>query len=138
MIIELTGGYISPGGRVNAIVFRLSEIENLRFSSWVDQGTLSYHELVQSIVSQSGDIIFWICDEAIGQAFLTIILNVGNNIIGYVVVEFIRFPTSAKHLPNVLASVLFPKIEGQFQDITEQYVQYSIASTIAKHKRAIV
>ena len=63
-------------------------------------------------------------DLELRQAFVEIILKFDNNIIGYAVVE-IYTPDGygQTFLARVLKSALFPKIDGEYQNVTQEYVK---------------
>jgi len=66
-------------------------------------------------------------DWEIRQAFVEIVLKIDNNIIGYAVVEIFKTyqpdTNYSSFRARVLRSALFPKIDGEYQDVTQEYVK---------------
>ena len=63
-------------------------------------------------------------DREIRQAFVEIVLKIDNNIIGYAVVEIYSADEYGhEFMARVLKSALFPKIDGEYQNVTQEYVK---------------
>ena len=66
-------------------------------------------------------------DREIKQAFVEIVLKIDNNIAGYAVVEiFETYQPDTNYsyfLARVLKSALFPKIDSEYQNVTQEYVK---------------
>ena len=116
------------------VVFNCS-VDNGYFQLYFYNGNIvSYGEAVstKNINLHSGDIIHWYGYEIGGgnpteNAIIEIVLNLDENIMGYVVIEAYRNYDSIPHYSaNILKSVLFPKIDGEYQKISEKYVKAAI------------
>lgn len=58
------------------------------------------------------------------QAFIEIILKVNDNIIGYAVVKILKAPDDRdNYAARIFKSALFPKVKGEYQNITKEQVE---------------
>lgn len=84
-------------------------------------------------------VIFWSYDgnsedQRYDHIYTDVIIRCENRIIGYAVLQFDRV-YDKEHTPEdeydvvLLASVLFPKVNGEYQDITQAYVEECIRDT---------
>jgi len=116
--------------------------ENIVFKCNVDNGLLGNPEgsnVSKNLNAHSGDQILWTGSEPLNngqlfrQAFIEIVLKVEQNNIGYVVSEI---NVSANEVSNsVIKSVLFPRINGKYQNISEEYIKTKIEKVKAQVKR---
>lgn len=56
------------------------------------------------------------------HAFIDIVVKIGDNIVGYAVIEVLSTTSVYAHLARTLKSAIFPKIDGEYQIITENQV----------------
>ncbi len=134
-MIELHTWYFTSGISNNAIKVKYKD--NTVFECTVDKGGigLSKSHESKSVTIGSGETIYWSpFDDEIATwadlAYIQIILKDEDQIIGYAVIEVKRNP-DWNYNAEILKSVVFPKINGQYQSITEAYVNTTIASIIA-------
>jgi hypothetical protein len=123
--------------------------ENVFFNCSADNGLLSVNsrntiDLAKNASVPSGKYIWW-HDLEIGEdgkyfqsldygsAFIEIVLRVGENIIGYAVVEPYWVQSDGFHA-NLLKSVLFPQVDGEYQNVSEEYVNAAIEKIKAEYK----
>ena len=112
--------------------------ENIIFNCTVDDGRFiqvpgySIEGLHgKNVTVHSGDRFIWINRGEMGtdkdwfqHAFVEIVLTLEQNIIGYVILEFdMRF---SDYFVNIIKSVIFPMLNGEYQNISEEYVKASI------------
>jgi uncharacterized repeat protein (TIGR02543 family) len=89
----------------------------------------------RNMAARSGDIIYWEhFIEAEGQriniqrANLSIVLKLGDTIIGYAVIHTNGGRAgSTTYTSQVIKSVLFPQVNGEYQNVSEEYVNAAIA-----------
>ena len=89
----------------------------------------------------SGDIIYWTGFEKgedgrittlISGSLIDIVLKLEDNIIGYVVIRISGAGHSnydAFHSAYIEQSVLFPQVDGKYQNVSEEYIQKAVAMT---------
>ena len=115
--------------------------ENVVFICTVDNGVLARSPrdpeeplYAKNRNAHSGYNISWVSREWldggawVDQAFIEIVLKLEQNIIGYVVIKAnttITTPRSPCPL-FILKSVLFPQIDGKYQNVSEEYVNAAI------------
>ncbi len=137
-IIELHTWHFTSGVRNNAI--KVQHTDNTIFECTVDKGYLviSNDESGKNVLIESGETIYWTPydDELatwIDLAYVKIILKNEDNIIGYAIIEIKQNPNSGlNYHAEILKSIVFPKINGQYQFITDEYVNTTMASIIAE------
>ncbi len=66
--------------------------------------------------------------ERLGGAYIDIIIKADGNIVGYAVVEIGALPKVDVLCSKLKNSVYFPKVNGEFQAITDKYVRQQIAA----------
>ena len=86
--------------------------------------------LERSIRVYSGNVITWHRVIADYIDFVEIILKSGENAIGYALIEVYRSSVTGDAKAIVLRSILFPRIDGKYQNISEGYVK----KEMEKHK----
>ena len=131
-MIELDTWFFTSGLRNNAIKVKHSN-EDAVFECTVDNGELWVYDLQQYVKKatvKAGDTFHWSfeIDEngiRIENAYIQIIVKIDEQIVGYAVIG-INMVSETNYIgydANVLKSSLFPKVNGQYQDITEEYVK---------------
>lgn len=131
-IIELHTWHFTSGVPNNAIRIKYNN-ENVEFECSVEKGQLWSYELqknVKKIILKSNDTVYWqVWEEGmegiIENTFIDIILKINNRTIGYVVIEVLQI-NPINYSPNVLKSVLLPKINGKYQNVTEIQIRKAI------------
>lgn len=88
---------------------------------WTGHEILKEHDATSETVAQTLD--------RLGGAYIDIIIKADGNIIGYAVVEIgVVRPDAHMYCSALKSSVYFPKADGEFQKITEEYVSQQIAA----------
>ena len=81
-------------------------------------------------IVNSGDAVYWIYWETglpdVKQACVEIILKIDDNIIGYVVIKIKRKGKTQSYSAKILKSSLIPKIDGEYQKVTEKQIRNAI------------
>ena len=130
---------IQPGAMSSAwsvVITMKHPDENVVFNCTVDGGDLiNFQEqiLTKSINVNSGDSAMWVFYVHKGPhfpyAFAEIILMKEQNFIGYAVI-YINIEVANTGLgftrPVILKSVLFPQINGKYQNVSEEYIRAEI------------
>lgn len=134
-MVELAFGtnfYWSPGkGSWPGYPITLVESsENAVFECTISEGRFTFNidpGYGLTAVVKSGDTIYWQCFGYIipfpvaTKAFVEIVLKIDYNITGYAVVKIYR-AESDHYYGKLLKSALFPTVNGQYQEVTEEYV----------------
>ena len=140
---------LEPDLLSSAIILRVNTIqlyENVVYNFTVDNGNLgilgqSYFN-IKNVDVNSGGYVNWYSRitsnnlyECVRNAFIETVVKLDDNIIGYAVIEVfpINDPQSAELIgANVLKSVLFPQVDGAYQNVSEEYVKSEIEKVKAK------
>jgi len=128
-MIELHTWYPTSGIPNNVIVVKYSD-ENAVFECTVDNGQLwlfgPYWEKILNV--KPNNSFRWMAEKGNAeQAFIDIILRMDNKIIGYSVIEVYGLKNrSDSHSARILKAALFPKVNGEYQNATEEYVKAAI------------
>jgi len=90
----------------------------------------------KNAIAKPGDTIYWehydgtpnnyIYKGFIAKAFVDIVLKKDDSIIGYAVVEINQNGGANTYGAKISALVIFPKIGGEYQNVTEKYVKAAI------------
>jgi len=128
-MIELHTWYFTSGLPNNAIKLNHTD-DNVIFACSVDNGQFGFGmNGLKTMIANSGDTLYWQDVDAevsvIGHAFFETVLKADNNIIGYAVVR-INATTYMWYNATILKAALFPKIDDEYQNITEEYVKAAI------------
>lgn len=123
--------------------------ENAVFDCTVNKGTFvllgNSPQYINKLTIEPGGEFFWqpydrdtdgniISENSIKQTFVEIILRIDENIVGYAVVEIYQVgEPGVFYKARNLKSVLFPKIEGECQNISESQIK-SIIEQIKEEK----
>ena len=132
-MIELHTWYFTSGIPNNAIKVKHSD-NDVDFICAVDKGRLwSYdtHEFRKNVAVKTSSTIYWDYfdmdeESEVSEAYLEIVLKKDDTIIGYAVIKIERIEKSFDYSAKVLKSVLFPKVSGQYQEVSEEYVKATI------------
>jgi hypothetical protein len=104
--------------------------ENAVFECTVDEGSFDYgQELLKSITLKPGGGFYWTSGPIASgteQAFVEIILKLDDYIIGYAVVEIYQVNNLNQYTARVLHSALIPKVDGKYQNVTEEQIKIVI------------
>ena len=127
-LVELQEGVFSV---MEAVYLTMKQFDkNIIFNCAVDSGGFFdpvERIFIKNISAYSGDIILWSNLEVstwVNHAYIEIILELDKNLIGYVVIA-INIESDNKS-PVFLKSVLFPEIDGEYQNVSEEYVKAAI------------
>ena len=146
-IVELAFYQMVWGGVLpNWIGMHYSD-ENVIFYITVDNGSLeAYSSLpnefgTKNVRVYAGEHIYWnnLYRDADGKlndadkASIEIVLKLDDCILGYAVIETFK-QKGAIYNANLLKSILFPKINETYQNISEEYVKNAIAETKGENK----
>lgn len=71
-------------------------------------------------------------EERDGGIFADVIIRADDHIIGYAVVRMVKVPDTVFYAATRLACEYYPMVDGEFQEITEEYIDQQIAN--AKQK----
>ncbi|MBE5948583.1 MAG: hypothetical protein E7261_06075 [Lachnospiraceae bacterium] len=110
-------------------------LDDAVFECTTDTGSFSYNELISHQSIASGETVFW-CPSynengkasatlnrvTVNNGYVDIIIKKDAHIIGYIVIYVSGDENNFAYYPEVLASVIFPKKMGMYQDVTEEYV----------------
>lgn len=129
-MIELHTWFFTSGVPNNAIKLNHTE-SDVNFICTVDKGRLwnyELHEFDKYLVVKTGSTIYWDSydeDEEINKydSVLEVVLKKDDRIIGYAIIEIESIKESLDYKANVLKSALFPKVNGQYQEVTEEYIK---------------
>jgi hypothetical protein len=109
--------------------------ENVVFNCGVDNGYFLpfFAEPVETrnLSAHSGDSMLWMnyktkFNGQIEHDFIEVVIKSEENIIGYAVIEINRVKQHSYYNAVVLKSVLFPQVDGEYQHISEEYVEAAI------------
>lgn len=137
-MIELHTWHFTSGIRNNAI--KVKHTDNTVFECTVDKGYLviSNDDSGKNVIIESDETIYWTpYDDKLATwtdlAYVQIVLKDEDNIIGYAIIEIKQNPEyGLNYDAEILKSVVFPKVNGQYQSITEEDVNTAMASIIAE------
>lgn len=134
-MIELHNWFFTSGVPNNAILFS-HEDEKVVFECSVNSGefiSVIQPYGIKSVNARSGDTLFWRAEQGESgteHAFIEIILKIEDNIIGYALIEILQIISSVEHTAELFKSVLFPKVGGEYQIISENQVKSIIEKLI--------
>jgi hypothetical protein len=129
-MVKLHTWTFTSGVPNNAIVFKHSD-ENAQFECATDKGQFGFgSDGGQSLIAKSGDTIHWSHTEFVEQAFVSIIVKIDDEIVGYAVVKVLINNGPADHKAEILKSVEFQKANDGFQTITIEQIQATINQII--------
>lgn len=92
----------------------------------------SYAVFFQKTTLRREETIRWtrVDDEDITLAYIDVIVRVENDIIGYAVIKITSPDGSAfSHNAEIIKSVIFPKVNGEYQKVTQKQVEKKIKVT---------
>ena len=129
-LVVLHTWYFTSGIMNNAIELHYQD-KNAVFFCTTKEGYFPVNfKANKNVTAKSGETIYWVGfvganNKEIKHDFVDIILKIDDNIIGYAVIE-IHLASGATHNAELLKSVVFPKIDGEYQNVTEKYVKNEI------------
>ena len=153
-LVELYFQYSHPGANLRHWIVMIYSDENVVFHCTVDNGffsritsSLPNERFSKNVRVLSGENIYWE-DHEVGEdgkymnveivdAFIEIVLKLEETIIGYVVIKtYEGYPYYFDYFfhANVLKSVLFPQVDGEYQNVSEEYVKTAIQKIKDKNK----
>lgn len=135
-MIELHSWFITSGVPSNAIILKHTS-KTAVFECFVDQGSWTNRGSAKVFVKAENTIYWFHSNYDIEQAFVEIILREDENIIGYAVIGIVKQNTSTGRLykANILKAAFIPKIDGEYQNITDEQIKVAIEnSKTSKHK----
>ena len=136
-LVELSHWHFTSGMMPNRIIMKHPD-ENVVFYCTVDNGhfrTTGHYVPTKNINMHSGEFTYWadfekgVDGQYLGQvfhAFIEIVLILEENIIGYALIEAYKKPTDSTCNAILLKSVFFPQINGEYQNVSEEYVKTEI------------
>jgi hypothetical protein len=129
-LVELHTWHFTSGVPHNVILVKHSD-ENAVFECKAIGGRLWLlgPEYQKNLSVKSGDKFRWVDSNESGSRILCdyveIIIKLEEHIIGYAVIE-INHEAGLNYNAVVLKSVLFPQIDGEYQNVSEEYVEAAI------------
>jgi hypothetical protein len=132
------------GGEVPNIIIVNHPNNNAVFECQADNGKLfphynseRYDDNEQKVRAKPGGRFDWMDYDEDEHDFVEIVLKLGQNIIGYAVIDVIRRFEPESHVrwwdALVLKSVLFPQEDGKYQNVSEEYVKTAIEKVKNEH-----
>lgn len=108
------------------------ENDNVKFECKTDNGSFSIETVKKELKVNADEEICWSPynkEENIihKNGFIDVIAKIENNIVGYAVIEIELFEDEVYN-GNVLLSKIFPKIDGEYQDISLKYIEIKMNS----------
>ena len=109
--------------------------DDATFECTIDKGSFRYNGKVNYLKVSSGENVMWcpsyiINDETSNQsiieevdniAYMDVLIKIDNKIIGYIVIDMNQI-NSTYYKSNILVSKIFPKINGEYQNVPLDYV----------------
>ena len=140
-LFQTRGGGMSSANSVIMTMVFLDQ--NVVYTYTVDKGVLDKVKIgempespiifTKNLNANSDDLIFWTSIEylddgsGVTEAFVEIILKLEQNIIGYAVIWCVRDDGA------IIKSVLFPQVDGKYQNISEEYVKAAFEEVRANY-----
>lgn len=135
--IELDTWFFTSGIPNNLLRVKYEdEDENVVFECLTNEGSFWWNnEYTKKVVAKPNEELSWQCPingpDSNENIYIDIILKRENNIIGYAVIEINQIE-GYDYSAQVIKTGVFPRVNENYQDITEQYVSDVIAN--AKNK----
>jgi len=128
-LVELSYWHLSSGVRNNRIAMIYTG-ENVVFDCSITNGYLiSYIPLItktdydlKNALLYSGNVISWQPLSIGSYDFIEVIVKSEENIIGYAVIG-VDFKNLSNYSANIFKSVLFPQLNGVYQNVNEKYLK---------------
>lgn len=121
--------YMASRSSIGYPIILKHQDENVIFECISDKGEVG----LQSSTNQSGKKVYelhWTpgnSGDIFEQAFVDIVLKVDDRIVGYAVIElYATGPSNHSFSARNLKSAIFPKVNGEYQNITENLVKIII------------
>lgn len=113
-------------GVINNII-KVNGEENAVFELTAEQGWLydGANGFVKTVVRESGDIAWWdgTTRETVRDTYIGVIEKVDDNIVGYAVIKLTYNEERSWHDPSLIKAVEFPKVNGEYQSVTQKQVK---------------
>ena len=136
-IVELSIWSFTSGLANNRITVRHTE-ENAKFELSVDYGRFwneATNSFVKTATVNNGETVSWTdSNDVKTNAFIKIVAKVDDNIVGYAVVRVYQGDYTADYRAEVLKSATFPKVNNQYQEVTQAQVEEKIQAAKAGAK----
>lgn len=117
-MIELHTWHFTSGVPNNAIVVKYAD-HNAIIECVVDNGQFGFSaDAPKSLTVEPEEVFYWQPNEKVEKAFVNIRIKIDENIVGYAIVKIEQKSQSVEYTASVLRSAVFPKINGNFQNIT--------------------
>lgn len=100
------------------------------FKCIINSGSFKYDSQESNRNAYSGELVFWCPNESkesTNKAYVDIIVKEDNYIVGYAVIEITK-DNAITFVPKLLKASIFPKQNGEYQNITETQVKMLINS----------
>ena len=134
-LVELSTWFFTSGVPNNLIKMKHSD-PNAVFQLTADEGEFyeGGGEWSQTVTRNNGELATWQNFESIDCAYVDVIVTVDDNIVGYAVIK-ITYTTvylpqyeaeTKEYGAEVIKSVVFPKMNGEYQKITQKQVESKI------------
>lgn len=130
-IAEIDSWHFTSGVPNNAIKVKHSESRAI-FELRVDKGAFwvtASQKYQKTAAMKNGEVVYWQSEQGDGEfdtAFAEITVKVDNNIVGYAVVKITRDGNSLNYGAEILKSATFPKVDNQYQKVTQEQVDERI------------
>ena len=114
--------------------------KNVIFNCTTDNGNFCWaysilptEDFVKNVCVYSGELIYWWPytkgyggGSTVDHDFVEIVLKLEEHIIGYVVIEIYRKIPLPSYNAHLLKSILFPQVNGEYQNVSEEYIKARI------------
>ena len=126
-LVELRTWFFTSGVPNNLIEVKHSD-PNAEFQLTADKGAFRFDgEWRQTATINSGELISWQSLGIIEGAYVDVIVTVDDNIVGYAVVKITQREISIlDYGAEIVKSVVFPKVDGEYQKVTQEKVEAKI------------
>ncbi len=130
-IVELNSWFFTSGIPNNAIKLKHPE-ENVKFELKADNGVfwiVDTQEYLQMATVNNGDTVYWHLadnDKQFEITYVDIIAKIDDNVVGYAVVKIFKDNNSSDYEAELLKSVVFPRVGGEYQQVTQDQVDERI------------
>ena len=127
-LVELTTWRFTSGVPNNLIEVKHSD-PNAKFQLTADKGEFyeGGGEWSQTVMRNNGELATWQSTWEVELAYVDVVVKVDDNIVGYVVIKIMQDEVYiADYHAEVVKSVAFPKVDGQYQKISQKQVDKKI------------
>lgn len=119
-------------GVPNYIIRFIYENENTVFNCRVERGAFGVkgaQKYEKEITVNAGECLYWnpiALYSGVKEIYVDILMEENGNFVGYVIIKIERIDDTGDYRAEVVKSTVFPKIEGEYQPITEAQVEKKI------------